>query len=444
MKKAQQVVSGAGQQGAAAIALAALLVVVAGILIGSQTALQRVVVSDRIISQLDDGQWAKNAINGFAFVNARLPCPAASPNGAEDCGDLRAKGWLPVETLEAYGDGILKPSRQPVVYMLYRGTDPVSDPDLASEKDDVFQPLVMASTPVASYPLDTADNKKGIKTLSDLCNKLSSTTGGARWAAATKVDNKFNAARAAIVGTDGQTLNVAYALAIARSGSPLSVSSATSPTVNPDMGQLRLESPERAQTESYTDLVQVVWASELFNRLGCSSPMASLDALATANDFTVDAVDAKNAALRMAQDNIELGSMFVGQDLFIIAEAMVNMVEGIFFLIGNTILEAFYALGLPFTLPQVMMHTTGIAEAAKALVESPTPAIKATINMLNDLWQVALNVAVQGAIERHAVWNDMTPGHAEKAGVELPKEPPAVTILKAADASVWGVLNAAP
>ncbi|GHU31385.1 hypothetical protein AGMMS50256_19770 [Betaproteobacteria bacterium] len=60
--------------------------------------------------------WADKAIIGFASTYHRLPCPAASPNGAENCG--LAKGWLPNTLnldISAFGPGHL-----PMRYMVYR------------------------------------------------------------------------------------------------------------------------------------------------------------------------------------------------------------------------------------------------------------------------------------------------------------------------------------
>jgi hypothetical protein len=60
--------------------------------------------------------WADKAIIGFASTYHRLPCPAAAPNGAEDC--ALAKGWLP-STLDR-DVSAFEPGRLPMRYMVYR------------------------------------------------------------------------------------------------------------------------------------------------------------------------------------------------------------------------------------------------------------------------------------------------------------------------------------
>jgi hypothetical protein len=65
--------------------------------------------------------WADKAIIGFASTYHRLPCPAAMPNGDEDC--TLAKGWLPRElNLDV---SAFEPGHLPMRYMVYRDDSPL-------------------------------------------------------------------------------------------------------------------------------------------------------------------------------------------------------------------------------------------------------------------------------------------------------------------------------
>src|SRR5690606_26081091 len=81
-------------------------------------------------------RWADEALAAFAIANARLPCPADTVYGEENCSSGRAKGWLPARTLlGASGNGM---PLGPVAYMVYRGDD-TNHLDLAAT-DNVYQP----------------------------------------------------------------------------------------------------------------------------------------------------------------------------------------------------------------------------------------------------------------------------------------------------------------
>ena len=49
-------------------------------------------------------RWADQALAGFAMHHARLPCPASTPMGVENCTALT--GWLPLATLDPHNRGV--------------------------------------------------------------------------------------------------------------------------------------------------------------------------------------------------------------------------------------------------------------------------------------------------------------------------------------------------
>jgi len=87
-------------------------------------------------------RWADEAIAAFAAANARLPCPADTANGEENCASGNAKGWLPARTLlGASGNGM---RFGPVAYMVYRG-DAAAHLDLTAPGNTYQPPLTDGS-----------------------------------------------------------------------------------------------------------------------------------------------------------------------------------------------------------------------------------------------------------------------------------------------------------
>ncbi|MGW8127691.1 MAG: hypothetical protein ACWGG5_04955 [Stenotrophomonas sp.] len=87
-------------------------------------------------------RWADEAIAAFAAANARLPCPADTADGEENCASGNAKGWLPARTLlGASGNGM---RFGPVAYMVYRG-DAAAHLDLTAPGNTYQPPLTDGS-----------------------------------------------------------------------------------------------------------------------------------------------------------------------------------------------------------------------------------------------------------------------------------------------------------
>jgi len=390
---------GKSQTGVAAIGLVALLLAISALLLGSQVLLSSKTEGEQVGDQLDALKQAKSAINAFAFVNGRLPCPSAVPNGGESCGI--AKGWLPAGALQTLGVNMQAVQRHPVIYMAYVGAGVGSDPDLTA-RTGFFQPLSMAQRPVATYP--------EVLSLPDLCGKLRAIApppGGGR----TQIGDGFNnsTGRADRANTTFSTagsrlLNVAYGLATTRPGLPYSADRA-----NATMGQPSVVAPDALQTEEYVEKVQIVLAPELFNRLGCTSMMASLDAIATAGSFTAMGVAAREAALLHTEDNVNMGALFVTASTLNVAETVVDIWASIEVATENEALLALKTPGLPFTLYDVTHHIAGVISGFAALTPANVSLAKNVAGLFNDSWQLAANWIIQQQVKDSTVWTGSVP-----------------------------------
>lgn len=85
---------------------------------------------------------ANQALAGYVAANHRLPCPAKTVGGGEDCSAIPPGTWLPVVTL-----GLAHADLQSIHYGVYRVSAPNAweDTDLAIAQDR-FRPLVTVST----------------------------------------------------------------------------------------------------------------------------------------------------------------------------------------------------------------------------------------------------------------------------------------------------------
>lgn len=397
MKRKKTLYLPSRQHGVAAISLAALLVAITAMLLVSQRGQVGGSEGSRIEAQLDAGQWARDAIDAFAFSHARLPCPSASPNGGEAC-DGRAKGWLPTSTLESFG--VALPAalrRQPVSYMVYKGAGIDGDPDL-TVLSDRFQPLVNGETAVSGHP--------EITTLMDLCQKLQEITppaGAARAKVGDPLNDSISRPDRAQLTYQGlpRPINVAYALAVSQNGKPFLESAA-----NADMRRLTLEAPDRAQSQEYSEQVVPMPASDLFKRLGCASVMVSLDALASANSFTATAVSAREGNISTSDFNVKMGAHFVATDTLAVSESLIDLVQSPVLAAENALLQAIAAAGLPFTLSTFLNHAKGIVDALAGVVAAHIPLEKNTLNLVNNTWQLGNMLYLQQVIQDSKVWAD--------------------------------------
>jgi type II secretory pathway pseudopilin PulG len=131
---------------------------------------------------------ADAALTGFAMAHDRLPCPAATNDGFENCLSGAETGYLPYRTL-----GLADARAGQTQYGVLRRTIPVSDPeiatndpqpplprgaDLAASPVDRFYPLFAYIATGASFPLSYLQTVPTLETDPDDPDPNATTGGG--------------------------------------------------------------------------------------------------------------------------------------------------------------------------------------------------------------------------------------------------------------------------
>lgn len=254
-----------------------LLLLVSGALAAAAILLQSRRGAEQTHTQEASLRWAEEALTAFATANSRLPCPAATLNGPEDCGSSRAQGWLPVSSL--VGASGSAPGIGPLHYAVYRG-DATAFLDL-THTGNAYQPKDLSGDP-RKYK-KTVNGKEEDATYDDIngldfCQSL----GLASIAVS-------GTTQATTYDRSGLPTNIAYGLAAA-GATPAAGGRFDGSNGGPSAS---LESPWRAGDSEYDDRVRVLSFGELAHAVGCRQisdtavnitpynvSTASLDALA--------------------------------------------------------------------------------------------------------------------------------------------------------------------
>lgn len=239
---------------------------------------------------------AEEALNGYALVNSRLPCPDTTGSGFENClvasgMPVPLVGWLPSRTL-----GLSLSER--VRYGVYRApvVAPASvstDGDLAALKDR-FQPLLPPGvTSIQSNGLDFCVALRnlvaapGTVLTADITSGI--TTGGPR-----SVPIAYGLAVAGATDADGD-------------GSPFD-------GLNVAAGKFAAGTTPRSN--SYDDQTTTVGIGELFTRLGCASRLAEANSAARAayaaydiDQFAARYVGFRTFAIRVREMNVQAANV---------------------------------------------------------------------------------------------------------------------------------------
>ena len=236
---------------------------------------------------------ADHAIISFIAQNGRLPCPDTDGSGNENCSAGNQKGWLPAKTLgldaSAPTRGLLR-----LRYVAYR-TSTVDLANLAarfypSKWDNYSTPqsgnYFFAPT-LASAALDFLFNRVPttptlVPTALDFCQGL------------TLAQAAPNSANSAYMLNSGATINIAYGLAEGGTDRDGDGNIFDGP-LNFVSYMPGLESPGRAASGTYDDMVLTHSFSGLSSRFSCPQSTRSIDGMAQALEVVNQTNDLKTS-----------------------------------------------------------------------------------------------------------------------------------------------------
>lgn len=128
---------------------------------------ERTAIENARLERLNLSQ-ADQALQTFATVARRLPCPDTDRDGVEDCGGTEQKGWLPATTLRMAGADPGVDIGQ-IRYLVQRGA---GDFDL-TVLDDAWRPLEYDDDGTTFFAMrDAPPYQENVRTLADFCQRL--------------------------------------------------------------------------------------------------------------------------------------------------------------------------------------------------------------------------------------------------------------------------------
>ncbi|MGB3393917.1 MAG: hypothetical protein WA956_01205 [Stenotrophomonas sp.] len=419
-----------GQAGIGLVQMMLLLLLVAATLGAGAILLQSKKAPSQALTQERDLRWADEAIVAFAAAHSRLPCPAPTVQGAEDCSSGHAKGWLPLRTLlGASGAG---PQIGPVAYMVYRG-------DIAGHRDltdtgNAYQPpaldgnareIVTATDadgePTATRPFDAINGL-------DLCRALQ-----------IAADDSADMALARTETQAGTSLNVAYGIAAA---GPTAGDNARLDSVNSGNGSATLAAPWREWDSGYDDRVRVRTFDGVGQMLGCrmqggASTTAAVAATAAPAPYAM----AATPAVDTASYDISLAGMDILAAAVTMHDTLLALQDNN---VGNTeasVVDAGFAQAA--AIAAVLLSAGQITDSVSTMVTAATSLVRAVATCIASLgatcWEVPLKATALGLSIGSVVTNAVALGL--NAGALVPT---AMALAKTIDARDRAKKAAAP
>ena len=308
------------QSGLSLLQVMLLLVLLSALLAAAFQVLQSMRDGDHALSQEQALAWADNAVAAFASAHSRLPCPAATVDGDEDCA-IGAKGYLPTRTLAtaagiepsligASGPGQLP---GPILYAVNRGIDAATD---------------LATAEQRYAPLDNEGNARTTFTRSDGTDFAYDAVNGLDFCRAllSAAQSPVSAGTAHTRGHAGDILNIAYGVAVA--GATPGESSSFDRGNRSDA--VAFEGPWSETASDYDDRVRVRTFQGLAEASGCrvlsatatptplpgtsapdAVPLAAVDLAGEAVNIADTVSDLQESTLESAEDSVESGEIAV-------------------------------------------------------------------------------------------------------------------------------------
>jgi hypothetical protein len=350
------------ERGVAAIAMALVSVGVAGAATVSFLLLRAQDAQIQDVSQAQVLTWADAAVKDFAVAHGRLPCPATSQNGAENCSGT-GKGWLPVASLvNSTGPLPGLVGTQTTDVLASMGVRYLVAPNISSSAT-TFLPRLEDGEPLSGYgsPSETglAAGVLPIEKTMETCDRLFvlqgwEDDGNQRWRIAH--DGELPNALAPVTAQ-----NMAYGVAVAARSAPKSASG-----INADFGDARMESPERARDVQYKDLVKITRHAALYDALGCSGAIASLDTMAVAQVWSGVNEGNREGVIRFANRVIDITELALAADTIGLGIQGAELANGLWNNRENA--QRLFEAAASFLFVFIPIHVSGIVQATVGTV----------------------------------------------------------------------------
>ncbi|MGE0099781.1 MAG: hypothetical protein AB7S86_15675, partial [Hydrogenophaga sp.] len=406
------------QRGVAAIAMALLSLGVSGAGLVSFMLTRAQDGHSQVLNQSQVLAWADKAVRDFALANGRLPCPAAAPNGEEDCSNLAgtsAKGWLPVASLsDAQHDG--RGSAR-ITYLVSLGQEGAGSLTDLSASTAAFLPRLENGLPQTNYPgyagppAEFPSGQSAIRGTMDICAKLVMLRGG--WQVhleqtqlngapvATVVPERWRIAADNTVAPGAPVLsaNLAYGVAVAAQGAPAAASSS-----NADFGLQQMESPSRPRDAQYQDMVKITGPAELYDAFGCAGAIASLDTMLVAHAWSGVNEGNRQGGIKFAGRVIEISRLGLAADTIGLTTQMAEQANALFNNSGNVVKLAQAQANFLFEWPFIPVHIAGIAQASAGAAMTVIDMAISAAAMAVDVIYMQGYGAAKDTLESFTVW----------------------------------------
>jgi hypothetical protein len=271
--------------------ITAFAVVTGALVVGGQFLYQSNNKLNNTFEQAEYSERSTQLLISYASLEGRLPCPATSRGGTEDCQKTDFKGWLPVETLNKSIGPFSKEETlklDNIRYMVNRdlreSSSSKNNRDLAAVAD-VYQPYI------------NAKSVSKVQSLNDWCYKIDplSIVNESNNFLSPALDPIIENSSDINLNDSSSSVKFAFATIVAGQSNFDSVNSSN---------QLVVRSPIKKRDENYDDMVRIINKGYLSGFFQCGAILQSMEQLQTGAKWTQRNWDERAALVASYEEKI--------------------------------------------------------------------------------------------------------------------------------------------
>jgi hypothetical protein len=260
---------------------------VAAAVVGGHKILQSNNKLNDLFEQAEYSERSTKLLISYASLEGRLPCPATSRGGSEECTSKGSKGWLPVETLNQSIGPFSSVELKKLSNIRYLVNNDLreNDRDLAAV-DDVYQPYIKK------------DLKSQVLSLNDWCYKLDpdSIVNSSNNFLSPVLDPILENSSDINLDDPASSKKLAFATIVGGSSNFDDVNTSVQPVVR---------SPIKKSDDGYADMVRIISKGYLSGFFQCGAILQSMEQIQIGAKWTQrnwDERDALVAGYKVARD----------------------------------------------------------------------------------------------------------------------------------------------